>query len=120
MAGAVPLFGDSGGLEVEPPPGVPGEEWAVGQFRERNLRIGRNRTVHRVAFLRDERGVEIPAPDCHTGYFAVGRPWWKVYSPTTERVDCGLCLDGHRGRGRDGDPGPHQLQFNLGDPLSPG
>lgn len=115
MTGTAPLFGDSGELAGEPPPGVPGAEWAARQFRGHNLRIGRNRTVHRVAFLPDERGVDVPAPDCHTGYFAVGRPWWKVYEPTTERVDCGLCLDRHRGRGRDHDAGPHQLRLNLDD-----
>ncbi|HEX3786151.1 MAG TPA: hypothetical protein VHX38_41430 [Pseudonocardiaceae bacterium] len=110
----------SGEGESEPPPGVPGEEWAVRQFRGLNLRIGRNRTVHRVAFLLDERGIEVPAPDCHTGYFAVGRPWWKVYAPTAEHVDCGLCLERHRGRGRELDAGPHQLELNLDGPSSLG
>ena len=94
------------------PGGVPGEEWAARQFHGHNLRIGRNRTVHRVSFLPDERGVEVPIPHCHTGYFAAGRPWWKVYSPTSDRVDCGLCLDGRRGRSQPED-GAHQLEFNL-------
>ena len=93
--------------------GVPGEEWAARQFHGHNLRIGRNRTVHRVSFLPDERGVEVPAPHCHTGYFSVGRPWWKVYSPTQDRVDCGLCLDSRRGRDGQDEGGPRQLEFNL-------
>ena len=95
------------------PGGVPGEEWAARQFHGHNLRIGRNRTVHRVAFLPDERGVEVPIPHCHTGYFAAGRPWWKVYSPTSDQVDCGLCLDSRRGRAQPDEAGPHQLEFNL-------
>ncbi|GGS20590.1 hypothetical protein GCM10010171_11560 [Actinokineospora fastidiosa] len=109
----VPLFGETAPEADSPPPaGVPGEQWAAGQFRGRALRIGRNRTVHRVSFLPDERGVEIPAPDCHTGYFAVGRPWWRVYTPTTDRVDCGLCLNGHRGRS-----GPESPEAQLALPL---
>jgi hypothetical protein len=120
MAGTVSLFGDGGELDSEPPLGAPGEEWAARQFRGHNLRIGRNRTVHRVAFLPDERGVDVPAPDCHTGYFAVGRPWWKVYEPTMERVDCGLCLDSHRGRGRGAETGSYQLELNLDDLSSQG
>jgi hypothetical protein len=104
----VPLFGDN-------PEPLPGEEWAIEQFHHYNLRIGRNRTVHRSTFLPDERGVQIPAPDCHAGYFAAGRPWWKVYTPTTDRVDCGLCLDGHRGHGQQADLPGHQLtlEFDL-------
>lgn len=94
----VPLFGDAGpDVDLLSPPGVPGEQWASQQFRHRNLRIGRNRTVHRTTFLSDQRGIEIPAPDCHAGYFAAGRPWWMAYTPTADRVDCGLCLDSHRG-----------------------
>jgi hypothetical protein len=94
------------------PGGVPGEQWTARQFQGHNLRIGRNRTVHRVAFLPDERGVELPIPHCHTGYFAAGRPWWKVYSPTREPVDCGLCVDGRRGRSGVEDAS-HQLELNL-------
>jgi hypothetical protein len=41
----------------------PGQLRTIEQFRHRNLRSGRNRTVHRSTFLPDERGV--PAPDCH-------------------------------------------------------
>ena len=100
-------------LDVGSPGGAPGEEWAARQFLGHNLRIGRNRTVHRVAFLPDERGVELPIPHCHTGYFAAGRPWWKVYSPTQDLVNCGLCLDGRRGRHQTDDDRPHQLEFNL-------
>lgn len=96
-----PLFGDvTQDLDLQPPDGVPGEVWAAEQFRRRNLRIGRNRTVHRTAFLPDERGMEIPAPACHAGSFAAGRPWWRVYTPTNDRIDCGLCRDGHRGHGQ--------------------
>jgi hypothetical protein len=111
------LFGDPPpDLDVAPPPGVPGELWAAEQLRHRNLRIGRNHTVHRTAFLPDERGMEIPAPACHAGYFAAGRPWWKVYTPTTDRVDCGLCLDGHRGHGHydRADELGRQLALDLG------
>jgi hypothetical protein len=114
-----PLFGGAvPDVDLRPPPGVPGEVWAAEQFRHRNLRIGRNRTVHRTAFLPDERGTEIPAPDCHAGSFAAGRPWWHVYTPTSDRVDCGLCLDGHRGHRQpdpDGDLG-YQLALDLDVP----
>lgn len=79
------------------------------------MRISRNHTVHRVTFLYDERGVEIPAPECHVGSFAAGRPWWKVYAPTPEQVSCGSCLTGHRGHrhpaGDDTQPG--QMAFDL-------
>lgn len=117
----VPLFGDAvPDIDIGPSPGVPGEQWASQQFRHRNLRIGRNRTVHRTAFLSDERGVDIPAPDCHAGSFAAGRPWWKVYTPTTDRVDCGLCLDSHRGHTLPDhdDPRGHQLSLDLGPLLA--
>jgi hypothetical protein len=109
----VPLFGDA--QPEVPPPGVPGEQWAVRQFQHRNLRIGHNRTVHRTAFLSDERGVEIPAPDCHAGYFAAGRPWWQVYLPTSDRIDCGLCLNSHRGHAAatDDEARGFQLMFDL-------
>lgn len=50
--------------------------------------------MHRVTFVVDERGVEIPAPDCHVGYFAAGRPWWSPYTPTLDPVDRALCLNG--------------------------
>jgi hypothetical protein len=112
----VPLFGDADGdLDPVAVPGAAGEEWAARQFRGWSLRIGRNRTVHRVTFLVDERGVEVPAPDCHVGSFAAGRPWWRVYVPTAESVTCGLCLTGHRGHGDAGrgvdEPG--QLMLDL-------
>jgi hypothetical protein len=113
----VPLFGDADpDIDLQAPPGVPGELWAVRQFRHRNLRIGHNRTVHRTAFLDDERGVEIPAPACHAGYFAAGRPWWRVYTPTADRIDCGLCLNSHRGHPQpDNDDAPgRQLALELG------
>jgi hypothetical protein len=112
----VPLFGDTA-PDLTPPPGVPGEQWATQQFRHHNLRIGRNRTVHRVTFMTDERGVRIPAPDCHAGYFAAGRPWWRVYTPTSDRVDCGLCLDGHRGHANPDHDDAHgrQLALDLGE-----
>ncbi|WP_309111218.1 hypothetical protein [Saccharothrix sp.] len=111
----LPLFGDPApGPDLDPHPGVPGEAWAADQFRGRGLRIGRNRTVHRAGFVLDERGVEIPAPDCHAGYFAAGRPWWQVYFPTTDPVDCGLCLDARR---HSSAPQrlPGQLTLDLGD-----
>ncbi|HVV23641.1 MAG TPA: hypothetical protein VHF06_29660 [Pseudonocardiaceae bacterium] len=117
----VPLFGDAvPDIDIGPSPGVPGEQWASQQFRHRNLRIGRNRTVHRTAFLSDERGIDIPAPDCHAGSFTAGRPWWKVYTPTTDRVDCGLCLDSHRGHALPDhdDPRGHQLSLDLGPLLA--
>lgn len=113
----VPLFGDADGeLDPEPVAGVAGEAWAARQFRGWSMRIGHNRTVHRVAFLQDDRGVEVPAPDCHVGSFAAGRPWWKVYVPTAESVTCGLCLTGHRGHGEIGRDGsePRQLMLELG------
>lgn len=92
---AAVLFGED--AEVEPPSTtVPGEAWAARQYRGRGLRIGRNRTVHRAGFVVDNRDMEIPAPDCHAGYFAGGRPWWTVYTPTTDAVDCALCLNGRR------------------------
>jgi hypothetical protein len=85
------------GAELDPVGGsAPGEAWAARQFAGRGLRIGRNRTVHRVAFVVDPRGVEVPAPDCHIGSFAAGRPWWTVYQPTTDQVDCVLCRTGRR------------------------
>ena len=112
----VPLFGDAAPDTDAPPPGVPGESWAVRRFQDRNLRIGHNRTVHRTTFLSDERGVEIPAPACHAGYFAAGRPWWHVYNPTTDRIDCGLCRNSHRGHQSpdDDDAAARQLTLDLG------
>jgi hypothetical protein len=120
----VPLFGDgapeSDSDGAEPVAGAAGEAWAARQYQGWNLRISRNRTVHRVAFLVDERGVEIPAPQCHVGSFAAGRPWWKVYARTSDEVSCGLCLTAHRGHrwvGADGTE-PGQLAFDLELPES--
>lgn len=112
----IPLFGDRGTeTDLEPAAGVAGEAWAARQFRGHNMRIRSNRTVHRVTFLLDERGVEVPAPQCHVGSFAAGRPWWKVYAPTLEEVSCGSCLTGHRShRQPAGDcPQPSQLALDL-------
>lgn len=117
----LPLFAN-GGPDLETVAGVAGEEaWAAGRFREaQNMRIGRNNTVHRVTFLLDERGVEIPAPECHVGSFAAGRPWWKVYAPTPEQVSCGSCLTGHCAHrqpvGERAQPG--QLALDLGEDLT--
>ncbi|MGW4094904.1 hypothetical protein [Nocardia sp. NPDC004750] len=120
---AAPLFGpDPLDMEPEPPSrGAPGEAWAVRQYRGKGLRIGRNRTVHRVAFVEDERGMTIPAPDCHAGYYAAGRPWWMVYGPTTDQVNCQLCLHSHR-PGADPARSPaagDQLALDLGSSIGP-
>jgi hypothetical protein len=112
----IPLFGDP--PAADPPTGAPGEAWAAEQYQGKGLRIGRNRTVHRVGFVIDERGVRIPAPDCHAGYFAAGRPWWQVYSPTSDPVDCGLCLDARRTTTRSSAPAG-QLALDLGTPITP-
>ncbi len=119
----LPLFGAGGpGIDtgLEPVAGVAGEAWAAQQFRGQNMRIGRNHTVHRVTFLLDERGVEVPAPECHVGSFAAGRPWWRVYAPTPEQVSCGSCLTGHRGhRQPAGDrTQPGQLAFDLDEQVA--
>lgn len=119
----LPLFGDGGPdpeTDLEPVAGVAGEAWAARQFRGQNMRIGRNRTVHRVTFLHDERGVEIPAPDCHVDSFAVGRPWRKVYAPTPEQVSYGSCLTGHRGHRQPAGDGtqPGQLAFDVDEQVA--
>lgn len=74
------------------PAPAPGEQWEAYRYRGRGLRIGRNSTVHRVAEVEDERGFTIPAPDCRTGWYAAGRPWWQVYTPTDAPVTCRSCL----------------------------
>ena len=111
------LFGPDTDTPEPVPDTVPGEAWAVRQYRGgRALRIGRNRTVHRIAFVEDSRGVEIPQPDCHIGSFGGGRAWWTIYTPTTDPVDCVLCLTGRRQHPLPGAPVPlgGQLALDLG------
>lgn len=119
----VPLPIDAALVDVVPenaPVGVPGEAWATLQYvRAGGLRIGRNRTVHRVTTLDDDRGIAVPAPDCHQGYFPGGEPWHRRFTPTSEPVNCGNCLDKRRGSPTPGAAvnggGAGQLALDLGE-----